>query len=91
MQHDWIGTSSDAPQEVNYYDPTWTNDINKFYQALRANLHDSWLDWLLFIEDLLLGNKFFYKKGKYYLLPHMHKPYIVKKYETAPMPGQPGF
>lgn len=89
MKHDFIGTLSDAPQEVDYNDPFWQGSINRFYEALRVNLHDPWVEWLLFIEDLLLGNKFFYKKGKYYLLPSMHHPYLIKKYLTAPIPGQP--
>ncbi len=88
MKHDFIATVSAAPQEVDYNDPYWRLEVNTFYNALRLHMHDSPADWLIFLEDLLLGNKFLHANQRYYLLNPMHSPYFVHKYLPFNLPGQ---
>ena len=89
MLHDYIVLLSAKPTPVNYSDPVWHDQINKFYEAFHLHLNDPWEDWILFLEDLLLGNKFLYAYGQYYVLEPMHYPYVHKSYSPQPLPGQP--
>lgn len=90
MLHDYIVLlSKRRPVEVDYTDPVWRAQIDTYYESLHLHLHAPWEEWLLFLEDLLLGNKFLYSGGKYWLLEPMRYPYLVKHYAAQPLPGQP--
>ena len=91
MKHDFMALLTSPPQEVDYNDPVWHEKITAFYKALHVNLHDSWVEWLLFLEDLVLGDKFLHANGRYYWMSPMHKPYFKREYAPAPLPGQPGY
>merc|ERR1711916_350056 len=87
MKHDFMALLTSPPQEVDYNDPVWHEKITAFYKALHVNLHDSWVEWLLFLEDLVLGDKFLHANGRYYWMSPMHKPYFKRDYAPAPLPG----
>ncbi len=88
MKHDFIATVSAAPREVDYSDPYWREQINTYYNALQVHMHDSPAQWLIFLEDLFLGNKFLHANQRYYLLEPMYRPYLVSKYLPFDLPGQ---
>lgn len=88
MKHDYIVLYSAKPQQVSFQDPVWRDEIIKFYESIHLHLHAPWEQWIEFLEDLLLGNKFLYAQGQYWLIEPMHFPYIGRHYEAQPLPGQ---
>jgi hypothetical protein len=89
MKHDFIATISAPPREVDYNDAFWRPQIDKFYKALRHSLHVSVEEWLLLLEDLVLGSKFVHANQKYYVIDPVYSPYFVRKYLPFNLPGQP--
>lgn len=63
-------------------------EIDNFYSSLRHGLNLPIEQWLILLEDLLLGSKFFHANQRYYVLDPMHKPYIVHEYLPFNLPGQ---
>ncbi len=88
-KHDYINYYTKvAPLPVDYNNVVWRERINKYYEAWDFHRHDLIEDLLLFLEDILLGDKFMFANERYYWLQEMHHPYFKNVYDYQCLPGQ---
>lgn len=88
-KHDYINLYSDKPQKVDYNDPLTRWKVNKFFSSWHLHFNDTAAEILEFLETILIGDKYIYAYGDYWLLPKMHHPYVGNVYTYQPLPGTP--
>mmetsp|Transcript_121792 Transcript_121792/g.171357 ORF Transcript_121792/g.171357 Transcript_121792/m.171357 type:complete len:347 (+) Transcript_121792:69-1109(+) len=91
LKHDWVNvyTSAVPLKTVDMTQPPIKKEVIEFYNAWVNSLHVPWVDFLMALEDILLGSKYLHAYGKYYILDPMNAPYMNRYYSYAPFPGTP--
>jgi hypothetical protein len=88
FKHDYISYyTSVPPVPVDYNDPAWRERINAYYVAWDFHRHDLIEDLLIWLETILLSDKFMFANGQYWYLKELHHPWFKNVYDWQCMPG----